>query len=477
MRKLILSACLFLFTFTLTAAPRVINGSDASSGQYPFMASLHYADSTPYYSHFCGGALIAPNKVITAAHCALDFIGYESRLRVALNLTKFSTDVGEVHEVKSILVHNDYDGWTSENDIAIIELKDSSSVTPIQLISESDTALWDDNSPAFVIGWGVKDPLYSILANTLQVGSVNIHSDEVCVEDLGTYFIPSSSICAGVLSSGLDTYDGVDTCNGDSGGPLFVDDSGTLKLVGLTSWGFDCSTNHYGVYTKIPAFLDWVNTPPPVAINQPKITLNTDNDGEPISSATVDSTLKCHGAEFSGSIDNYTYVWYATDYYTTEEISRETLPLPIGSVYTVTDNELGKFIYCTAIAANSSGTATYSSTNTVEITESVEQDTRAPKLRISKPSCINNNCSAYFIASDNLEYVDVLAAITYKKKCTASKCRPYSKSIIAYADQYADKKYRVKFKKRGAGTLNVVGRATDSSGNSTTKGRKFNLKK
>ncbi len=250
--------------------PRIINGDNAVNGQYPWMVALSNHPSDPSDlndGQFCGGVLISPNYVLTAAHCINAFLEEQevgSPLYLTIGRTVLSSTEGETIQAQSFDMHPSYDPYTGENehDIAIIKLSSPSTITPIQLIAPGEESYWDANSQATAIGWGQIFPGEQITPDTLQVAQIPIHSAQECRDNLGRGFNPSSHICAGIASSLLDNKDGVNVCNGDSGGPLFVDILGTPKLVGLVSYGgVNCGGPNYSAFTNIFNYLDWIQNP------------------------------------------------------------------------------------------------------------------------------------------------------------------------------------------------------------------------
>jgi trypsin len=224
-------------------AKQIIGGEEASAGQFPYTVSLQQSGS-----HFCGGVLIGPSTVVTAAHCS---VGQSpgSVSVVAGSLTWASG--GEELGVSTITVHPDYDESTIDNDVAVWAL--SSSVT------ESDTVgfvtLPSDGSDASgdltVSGWGYTSEGGDLSDTLLYVTVPTVERSE-CADLYSPSPITDQMICAGVDAGGQDA------CSGDSGGPI-VDESGALA--GVVSWGNGCARAGYpGVYTRIGAFVSWIES-------------------------------------------------------------------------------------------------------------------------------------------------------------------------------------------------------------------------
>lgn len=220
-------------------------------------------------NHICGGALIAQDWIVTAAHCVLDPRFSVSTARIRLGALDISVDDGQTVQIDRIVVHADYRDTTRLNDIAVIRLKTPISATRDRMGNVAviplhgalnigpRLELWHRFS---LTGWGVTstgpDARASAILKKLDVNRV---PNDICQRALagGQTRIDASVLCA-------NTPQG-DACQGDSGGPLIaeVDDFSTgspaAVLVGIVSWGRGCNIAHNpGVYTRISAHLGWL---------------------------------------------------------------------------------------------------------------------------------------------------------------------------------------------------------------------------
>jgi secreted trypsin-like serine protease len=237
------------------AQTRIIGGQDAPRGAWPWMAALISAsDANPADGAFCGGTLIDPYWVVTAAHCTegespatVDLVIGVDNLR-----TDLSQGIGVRIGAKRIVNHPDYDG--DINDIALIELETPASGYPvIPLYQAPEIAA---GSMATVIGWGDTNPREwnTSYPDILQQVALPVVSNQTCQRAYYGEDIVASNLCAGYAAGGKDT------CQGDSGGPLMISVGSDWTLAGITSWGIGCAEpGKYGVYTRVSSFLDFID--------------------------------------------------------------------------------------------------------------------------------------------------------------------------------------------------------------------------
>jgi len=232
---------------------RIVGGCALSEPrQFPFLATLQAGGT----SHFCGGTLIAARWVLTAGHCL-----YTAAFVVKLGVDDKTLDDQCVypHQVKRVIIHPNFDQYTMENDIALIELTTDSIYEPVETYNRyryAPSTLDAAGSQAVVAGWGTTSFGGSLPNQAMKV-SVPITDDLWCQEKYaeGKGVNSDIMICAGLATGGKDA------CQGDSGGPLFARDPSTNKYVqlGIVSWGDGCAQeNKPGVYTRISAYQAWI---------------------------------------------------------------------------------------------------------------------------------------------------------------------------------------------------------------------------
>lgn len=223
-------------------ATRIVGGDDAAPREFPFIVSLQ-----SFGTAYCGGTLISPTHVMTAAHCevgvgeiAVMGMDQKSQMNVDGCVEKIS--------VSQVITHPNYDGNTLENDIAILVLSQPSRYAAFVPSLSSNAPLAP--TPVTAIGWGTLSSGGSS-PDTLQKVTVPTVDRSEC-NDLYNGEILNTMICAGDVIAG-----GKDACQGDSGGPLITGTSsgGDATLVGITSWGYGCADSRYpGVYTDVSVF-------------------------------------------------------------------------------------------------------------------------------------------------------------------------------------------------------------------------------
>lgn len=246
----------------LSLTARILGGGNAEVGEWPSMVGIVIAANFPLEDRFfCGGTVVADRWVMTAAHCMFDPFGTPTQpgsIRVVAG-TNDLTDPNAVETlVTNIIVHPDYDsnGSTLQNDIALLELGTALSATPTELF-RGDPETYNDTM-AFIAGWGAtttdssSNSQYPTLLQDASVPLVSLAQCNLPESYQGT--ITSTQVCAGFRQGGIDS------CVGDSGGPLYILNNGQQVQVGITSFGNGCGLpNFYGVYTNVSAFLPWMS--------------------------------------------------------------------------------------------------------------------------------------------------------------------------------------------------------------------------
>ncbi|MEW2397863.1 trypsin-like serine protease [Streptomyces sp. NPDC046862] len=244
-------------------SPFIIGGTETTISSAPWMVQLYYYDEAADQSFFCGGTLVAPNKVLTAAHCVAgqDWQQFGSVISGTSNLLDDST--GTVAGVWRQWSHPKYDAATIKNDVAVLTLDRPLEQQWLRLAASNDSSLYTPGTTGTVYGWGLTSGADGAeLSPTLRKANLPVVADSTCNTAMQSVlgeddFAEGSMICAGTPATGGDSGT-ISPCNGDSGGPLVVNG----KIIGIVSWGVTGCTAEgaYPVFTKVSAYT-WAAQP------------------------------------------------------------------------------------------------------------------------------------------------------------------------------------------------------------------------
>ena len=248
---------------------RIVGGRPAQPGAFPWMvALLNAAEPDPFQAQFCGGSLVAPEWVLTAAHCFFNDQGQQvvsaRNLDLLLGTNRLQIGAGKRLRAAQIVINPGYNpqvGKLGGNDIALVRLSRPVTLPTLPLVQPNQTSLTAPGTFATILGWGATFPRAldqepSGFTRDLQQATVPIVSNAVCNAPQsydGT--ILDTMLCAGFPQGG------VDACKADSGGPLIVSSGTGFALAGITSFGIGCAQpNFYGVYTRVSSFAGFVQS-------------------------------------------------------------------------------------------------------------------------------------------------------------------------------------------------------------------------
>jgi trypsin len=215
------------------AEPYVVGGESASTTDYPWVVAL----TTPAgESAYCGGALVTPDRVVTAAHCVSGYV--LANIRVVAGRTDLRSDEGEERTVLRAWLHPDYQSPTEGADVAVLFLDRAVSYGTVPL--ETDQDAYVPGLPGTILGWGYTSES-GPSSPVLRSAAVSLVADSDCAATFQE-FDPETMVCASAPDGRMDA------CYGDSGGPLIADG----RLIGIISWGSGCARQGTpGVYTRV----------------------------------------------------------------------------------------------------------------------------------------------------------------------------------------------------------------------------------
>ena len=252
--------------------PNLVGGTITSPTRYPYLASVIVRSQEEMNHHTCGSMLIAPDLILTAAHCPPPLEGVE--------IGRYNIDPEDGSEVlgstfgrfliEEEVRHPNYcpsDEADSrrcikrDNDFMIMKLYGKSEERYI-ILNTDENMPSVKGAPMTVLGWGMIDSeVYELSAHMREI-EVNYIPNEVCTSIRGEYDgdqivyfdrVTPRAMCA------ADVHETDDSCYGDSGGPL-IHKGGTVyedRLLGIVSYGWGCAEPGLpGIYSRVSSVAD-----------------------------------------------------------------------------------------------------------------------------------------------------------------------------------------------------------------------------
>nr|XP_044999754.1 complement factor I isoform X2 [Jaculus jaculus] len=232
---------------------RVVGGKLAQAGDFPWQVAIKEGDTIK-----CGGIYIGGCWVLTAAHCVRVSKVHHYRVWTSLlSWIRLNAKIVAL-SVERIIIHENYNGTTYQNDIALIEMRKQPGKKECELSNSVPACvpwspyLFQPKDKCIVSGWGREKDNQRVFS--LKWGEVNLIGN--CSEFYGNRYYENEMQCAG-------TDDGsIDACKGDSGGPLVCMDANNVTYAwGIVSWGENCGKPKFpGVYTRVASYFDWISS-------------------------------------------------------------------------------------------------------------------------------------------------------------------------------------------------------------------------
>ena len=251
------------------AQARIINGTAAPEGSWPFIVSLRHSSNN---GHFCGGSVIAGNLILTAAHCVTN-PGTAQKvaagsLYVVAKQTRLDQGTGELLQVAQVVVNPAYVATTFTGDAALLVLKGRTTAPAIALADDAfESSALATKAWAWTAGWGSTTPNVPTAGNDGARWPNQLDGHGAAHLHAGRLQRPVRRCQLHHLEPLRRSQDST-FCNGDSGGPHVVQATdGSWRQIGITSFTLlrsDASgrawacTRNFAAIERVAPITDWI---------------------------------------------------------------------------------------------------------------------------------------------------------------------------------------------------------------------------
>ena len=209
----------------------IVGGVDARPGEFPHqVALLTRGVADRFDAQFCGGSLISPTAVLTAAHCI------EGETAATIDVLAGTIDLagsaGQRVPATAVHIHPLWNTNTMAYDAAVVEVGTPLAGEPIFVVQPGQESLFRTGTDVTITGWGALQFLGPYPVRLRKV-TIPVQANATCSAVWGTDFVASSMLCAGRPEGAKDA------CFGDSGGPVATRTGNNWVQVGVVSWGAD----------------------------------------------------------------------------------------------------------------------------------------------------------------------------------------------------------------------------------------------